>query len=117
MRTVAALLVAVGLVAAACGSTDDGVDLARGERLFGSTCAACHGTVGQGTFQGPPLVHVIYEPGHHPDEAFQRAVAQGVAPHHWSFGPMAPVPGLSREEVADITAHVRELQRAAGIID
>jgi hypothetical protein len=30
---------------------------------------------------------------------------------------MPPVSGLSREEVADIIAYVRDLQREAGIID
>ncbi|MFT5223250.1 MAG: hypothetical protein ACI867_001565, partial [Glaciecola sp.] len=60
----------------------------------------------------------IYEPGHHGDEAFQRAAALGVQPHHWDFGAMPAVGeenGLTREQVADIVAHVRALQREAGI--
>jgi hypothetical protein len=61
------------------------------------------------------LVHEIYEPGHHSDESFQMAVAQGVRAHHWNFGDMPPVGGLDRGEVADIIAWVREQQRAAGI--
>ncbi|SPJ30845.1 hypothetical protein TRM7615_04382 [Falsiruegeria mediterranea M17] len=87
-----------------------------GKRGFDANCAACHGlnAVGQ---QGvaPPLVHVIYEPGHHGDESFQRAVAQGVRAHHWPFGNMPPVDGLSRPDVTMITQYVRELQRANGI--
>ena len=63
----------------------------------------------------PPLVHIIYEPGHHGDESFQRAVALGVRAHHWRFGNMAPVEGLTREDVALIVAYIRELQRANGI--
>ena len=91
-------------------------DAQAGKRMFEATCAACHGVnaVGQ---QGiaPPLVHVIYEPSHHGDEAFQRAVAVGVRQHHWPFGNMPPVDGLSRGDVEMITAYVRELQRANGI--
>jgi mono/diheme cytochrome c family protein len=93
------------------------VDEARGEQLFDANCAMCHGPAGTGTTSGPPLVHEIYEPGHHSDEAFQLAVAQGSPQHHWDFGPMPSIAGLDRDEVADITAYVRTLQRDAGIID
>ncbi len=87
-----------------------------GERLFADKCASCHGRNAAGR-QGvaPPLVHIVYEPGHHGDESFQRAVALGVRAHHWPFGNMPPVEGLSRAEVARIVAYVRELQRANGI--
>lgn len=43
---------------------------------------ACHGENGRGTRVGPPLVHKIYEPSHHGDGAFGRAVRQGVVAHH-----------------------------------
>ena len=108
------------VTAGACG--DDGSDpegdaVARGEALFASNCVACHGEQGTGTTAGPPLVHEIYEPGHHPDASFQRAVQEGVPQHHWEFGPMPAMPGLSEEQVDDIIAYVRQLQRDAGIID
>ena len=86
-----------------------------GARLFAANCAVCHGENATGTELGPPLLHKVYEPGHHPDESFQRAVKQGVMSHHWRFGHMPPVPGLSREDVAKIIAFVRELQRANGV--
>jgi mono/diheme cytochrome c family protein len=122
MGRVLFVLVALTIVlAAACAGGEEetagAVDLERGRELFVMNCAACHGTNAQGSLNGPPLVHEIYEPGHHPDELFQRAVAEGSPQHHWEFGPMPPVPGLSEAEVADITAYVRELQREAGIID
>jgi mono/diheme cytochrome c family protein len=88
---------------------------AAAERLFDAKCSSCHGRHAAGTESGPPLVHVYYEPNHHADIAFQRAVAFGVVPHHWSYGPMPPVEGLSEEDVGRITAYVRWLQRAAGI--
>ena len=86
-----------------------------GAALFDANCALCHGEGAAGTAQGPPLVHRVYEPGHHPDAAFYRAVEFGVISHHWEFGNMAPVPGVSKADVAKIVAYVRELQRADGI--
>lgn len=87
-----------------------------GQNIFESICAACHGPAGVGVLgAGPPLIHVIYEPSHHGDEAFQRAVALGVRGHHWRFGDMPPVEGLTRGDVAMIIAYIREIQRANGI--
>lgn len=87
-----------------------------GQRMFEAKCAVCHGPNATGRKgSGPPLVHKIYEPGHHGDEAFQRAVAQGVKAHHWRFGDMAAVSGLTRGDVAAIVSYVRALQRANGI--
>ncbi len=63
----------------------------------------------------PPLVHKIYEPSHHGDEAFQRAVADGVNGHHWPFDDMPPVKGLTRGDVAMVVIYIRDLQRANGI--
>jgi mono/diheme cytochrome c family protein len=83
--------------------------------LFDVHCAVCHGPAATGTEVGPPLVHPVYRPRHHGDEAFQLAVAQGVRAHHWRFGDMAPVPDLDRDDVASITGYVRWLQRSAGI--
>ena len=87
-----------------------------GRRTYDANCAACHGrnAAGQDGI-APPLVHVIYEPGHHGDESFQRAVARGVRAHHWRFGDMPPVEGMTRRDVATVVAYVRELQRANGI--
>lgn len=90
-------------------------ELAAGERLFDASCARCHGQGAVGTEQGPPLVHIYYEPNHHGDVAFQRAVLLGVQAHHWNFGPMPQIEGVSEGEVAEITAYVRWLQRSAGI--
>ncbi|MBG6145765.1 c-type cytochrome [Roseibium album] len=87
-----------------------------GERLFNESCASCHGANAAGQ-QGiaPPLVHKIYEPGHHADGAFYLAVKQGVRAHHWPFGDMPPVEGLTQKDVERIVAYVRLLQRANGI--
>lgn len=92
-------------------------DPAAGRELYAENCAVCHGPGGEGTDQGPPFLDEVYVPSHHADESFQAAVARGVQPHHWDFGPMPPIPGLSEDEVADITLHVRQLQAEAGVID
>ena len=87
-----------------------------GQRTYEANCASCHGPNAAGQKGvAPPLVHVIYEPGHHGDESFQRAVARGVRAHHWRFGNMPRVEGVTRRDVAAIVAYVRELQRANGI--
>lgn len=87
-----------------------------GKRGFEAKCAACHGVNAAGQDGvAPPLVHKIYEPSHHSDEAFQRAAQSGVRAHHWKFGNMPPVPGLTRGDVQYIARYVRELQRENGI--
>lgn len=91
-------------------------DVARqGAELFAANCSECHGPTAGGSSQGPPLVHKIYEPGHHADFSFVRAVEVGSLQHHWNFGDMEPVPGLSPDDVNMIICYVRELQYANGI--
>lgn len=105
------VLVVLPFLIMACGSPQ-----ADGGQLFANNCSRCHGEAADGTTMGPPLVHILYEPGHHPDFSFQNAVKNGVISHHWNFGDMAPVPGLSEDEVTQIIAYVRDLQREGGII-
>lgn len=87
-----------------------------GKTAYDANCASCHGPNGAGTDgKAPPLIHKIYEPNHHGDEAIQRAAALGVQSHHWPFGNMPPVAGLTRGDVTMIVAYIREVQRANGI--
>jgi cytochrome c len=86
-----------------------------GEALFDGRCAQCHGTRALGTAQGPPLVHIYYEPNHHGDPAFYRAAQLGVRQHHWTFGDMPPVQGIDSAQVGAVIGYVRWLQREAGI--
>lgn len=87
-----------------------------GKTAYDGVCAACHGVnaAGQNGI-APPLVHKIYEPSHHGDAAFLLAVQNGVRAHHWRFGNMPPQEGLTKSDVDNIVAYVRELQRANGI--
>lgn len=87
-----------------------------GQAVFDRSCASCHGrnAAGQDGI-APPLVHKIYEPNHHGDMSFHLAAANGVRAHHWPFGDMPPVEGVTEPELDKIVLYVRELQRANGI--
>ena len=117
-----AIAIPIIVMAAGCASGGDGETVAvaapdadRGAELYAASCALCHGERGVGTQTGPPLVHVTYEPGHHPDASFRNAVKNGVVSHHWNFGNMPPRPELSDGDIDDVIAYVRALQREAGI--
>lgn len=120
---VGAWLLVVGLFVAcdssqpiqAVGGGPAPAEFQAGETKFNANCAACHGGQAAGTSHGPPLVHKIYEPNHHGDPAFQRAAANGVKAHHWEFGDMPKVEGVTPEDVDQIVKYVRWLQRQAGI--
>jgi mono/diheme cytochrome c family protein len=88
----------------------------KGKVAYNNSCSSCHGENGAGSQAGPPLVHDVYNPGHHADEAFFRAVKNGVKQHHWPFGDMPPRPEVQQKEVASIIDYVRELQEANGIV-
>lgn len=83
---------------------------------FNKNCASCHGPNASGSKQGPPLIHTIYNPGHHADGAFFLAAKTGVRQHHWTFGNMPPQPHVTDRDVTSILAYIRELQRANGIV-
>ncbi len=88
---------------------------AEGKAAFDAVCAACHGANAAGSDKGPPLVHDIYNPGHHSDAAFFLAAQRGVRQHHWRFGNMPPQPQISEAKIRGIVQYVRELQLANGI--
>ncbi len=93
-------------------------DTARaGEELFNANCSACHGANAAGTDQGPTLIDRIYHPNHHADFSFLSAVSRGVRQHHWRYGDMPAVPGVSPDDAAKIICYVRQVQRANGIFD
>ena len=89
---------------------------AGGKVAFDENCASCHGKNAAGSNgNGPPLVHKIYEPGHHGDMSFVLAAKKGTRAHHWRFGNMPPVEGITDTQIKNIIAYVRKLQRANGI--
>lgn len=121
--TLRRLWAALALVAltTACGSPSQTSDTPRdpqlvevGADLYAANCAQCHGHDLRGTEEGPSFLSEVYEPGHHADGAFLLAVTRGVQPHHWQFGPMPPVEGLTTEDIEAIVALVRNRQQAEG---
>jgi mono/diheme cytochrome c family protein len=120
---VVVLAAALGIVAASCGgshSVSTGIPVqnsdlvAVGDVLYQANCAQCHGSDLRGTDKGPSHLSAVYVPGHHGDQAFVVAARAGVRAHHWDFGNMAPVEGLSDDDLTAIIAFVRENQRIEG---
>lgn len=87
---------------------------AAGAELYEASCAECHGLEMRGTDTGPSLLSIVYEPNHHSDTAFLSAIRNGAQSHHWDFGPMEPVEGLSDEDVTAIVTFVRNAQASEG---
>ena len=52
---------------------------------------------------------------HHGDMSFVIAAQNGVRAHHWKFGNMPAVKGVTQADVLNIVAYVRALQRENGI--
>ncbi|WP_428244072.1 c-type cytochrome [Gynuella sp.] len=86
-----------------------------GQQVFNQNCAACHGVNAQGTQSGPPLIHSIYNPGHHSNEAFYRAIKNGVQQHHWPYGNMPSQPQVGFMEMTALLVFIRETQKYNGI--
>jgi len=119
-----ALLTACLLFGVGCNSGSDRApymadaepaDGMQGERLFNAYCATCHGKGAVGTDRGPTFLSKIYEPNHHGDAAFHLAIQRGVRAHHWSFGDMPKIQGLSPEQAVAIIRYIRKIQEQAGI--
>jgi len=87
----------------------------KGEQAYDKYCAGCHGTNARGTDHGPSFIDKIYEPNHHGDLAFMTAPRMGARAHHWNFGDMPKISGVSDDELKQITGYIRWLQRNAGI--
>ncbi len=123
VRTLAVTIAAVLLVAACGGDRENaGIGIAvqdpdlvaAGDPLYQATCALCHGIDLRGTDKGPSHLSVVYEPNHHADVSFVVAIRAGTRQHHWNFGNMASVEGLSDADITAIIAFVRENQRIEG---
>ncbi len=87
----------------------------QGETQYQQICARCHGVNLYGSSEGPPLLDRVYAPSHHADLAFYHAVKNGVRQHHWKFGDMPMLTGITPEQTSDIVAFVRTRQQSVGI--
>jgi mono/diheme cytochrome c family protein len=105
----------------ACGSTNSappgqatGSAEPNGADIYAASCSSCHGEDLRGTDKGPSHLSIVYEPNHHGDDSFRSAIANGAPQHHWSFGDMEPVEGLSEAQVDAVIAFVRDEQQRLG---
>lgn len=85
--------------------------LGKGQLLYEKYCSSCHGIDLNGSDKGPPMLHPFYKPSHHGDKAFYRAALQGTKQHHWEFGDMAPVDGMTRKKMDSVVPYVRYYQQ------
>ena len=112
--------VALSVALAACGAEDDSTNgaatsqIERGAEVYAQSCASCHGADLRGTDKGPSHLSIVYEPNHHTDDSFRSAIANGAPQHHWPFGDMDPVEGLSDDDVDAVIAFVRAEQQRQG---
>ena len=88
---------------------------ALGMKKYQDNCASCHGKWIEGTQSGPPLFHGFYKPSHHGDPAFYRAALKGVFAHHWKFGPMPKIEGITKKDMDKIVPFIRWLQQEKGL--
>ena len=85
--------------------------LGKGQLLYEKYCSTCHGVQLNGSDKGPPLIHPFYKPSHHGDKAFYRAALQGAKQHHWEFGDMPPVEGMTPKKMDSLVPYVRYYQQ------
>ncbi len=97
--------------AAAAETVQIPFSLAKGQVLYEKYCSSCHGPALDGTDEGPPLVHPFYKPSHHGDKSVYRAVLQGTKQHHWNFGDMEPVPGMTPKKMDSLLPFIRYYQQ------
>ena len=105
------------MVAVSCNGSPDSESPqsgAQGAELYQANCASCHGADLRGTELGPSQLSIVYEPSHHPDDSYRSAIANGVGQHHWNFGNMPALPGLSDTDVDEIIAFIRSEQERQG---
>jgi mono/diheme cytochrome c family protein len=127
-KYVAAVLVAGGLLASggALLAQSDAIfpdpkepdmtpRLQLGKMNYGAYCASCHGKTAGGSDKGPTFIHRVYHPGHHGDGAFFIASKRGARAHHWRFGDMKPVEGVTEAQLETIVEYVRGIQQANGL--
>lgn len=97
-----------------CGNDDTDDPLDRGAAVYQQSCAACHGADLRGTPQGPSHLSQVYAPDHHSDAAFRAAILHGSPAHHWDYGDMPPIPGLSDGDIDAVIAYIRHEQETQG---
>jgi mono/diheme cytochrome c family protein len=104
-----------------CGQSDSApitvplpADEIDGATIYEARCASCHGSDLRGTDEGPTQLSIVYEPNHHSDDSYRSAIRNGAAEHHFNFGDMKPVAGITDEQIESVIAYVRAQQALLG---
>jgi mono/diheme cytochrome c family protein len=95
-------------------------ELRRGEAVFNTFCMSCHGRHGRGEGLGPALLDPRLGATRLSEDAFYRAIEQGIPQTHYHYGAMPAVKPVKRMDATQVYHYVRWLQaRAAesGITD
>lgn len=121
MAIAVAMAFILAVIAASCADTADTTSvepssggLQRGAEIYASSCASCHGAELEGTDKGPPQRSMVYEPNHHPDASYESAIANGAPQHHWNFGDMPAVEGVTGDDITNVIAFIRAEQERRG---
>lgn len=85
-----------------------------GAEVYQASCASCHGVDLKGTDKGPSQLSIVYEPNHHGDDSYRSAARNGARQHHWNFGDMPPIEGISDEEIEAVIVFIRSEQERLG---
>jgi cytochrome c5 len=113
--TSALLAVTVSALARSAEDVQIPFELGKGQMLYEKYCSSCHGAQLNGTDKGPPLIHPFYKPSHHGDRAFYNAALKGTRQHHWEFGDMPPVVGMTQKKMDSLVPFVRYYQKQKGL--
>ena len=111
----ALLMATVSTLARSAEDVQIPFELGRGQILYEKYCSSCHGAQLNGSDKGPPLIHPFYKPSHHGDRAFYYAALKGTRQHHWEFGNMPPVVGVTTKKMDSIVPFVRYYQKQKGL--
>lgn len=119
--TVVVTVVAAGWLGA-CGDKEEAAPpatqeqlIARGRKIYASTCATCHGDSLKGSAMAPSLLQAAFAPDQTPDIAFVNAIRNGVPQKRFNKGPMPAQPSVDPKEIPAVVAYVRSVQRESGI--
>lgn len=118
-RYVSLLSVVLALVLSACTSDENTTPLTVagggfGAQVYQASCASCHGVDLKGTDKGPSQLSIVYEPNHHGDDSYRSAAKNGARQHHWNFGDMPPVAGITDAEIEAVIVYIRSEQERLG---
>lgn len=103
-----------GVAASVPTSAGTALAVPDGAAVYQQYCAECHGVDLRGTDKGPSQLSIIYEPNHHGDYAYRVAIRDGTREHHWWFGDMPPVEGITDLEIEKVISFIRAEQQRLG---